>query len=295
MPRRKKALLPRATPPESGWAYRFLARLASLGWEDALTEGRAAALSGAVTSLEIGRTGARADVRAADGQTEETSLSLKPLDSSVRRRVLKAMAARARYAADLLAGRLPEDVESAFQGTRRSLLPLDAGDVVSACTCAEGKEPCAHAGALAVLLGDHLQDDPFLVFLLRGVPREELLQGLQRARTRPERKTEARASDTPRPPTRPNRRSRWRGTSSRGPSSSTGPASRSPRSARRSRPRSTPRRSSRGSARRPSATPRPPGSSSSSTAPSASAPASASPNGSGGRRGDASSPTGSSR
>ncbi len=43
MPRRKKALLPRATPPESGWAYRFLARLASLGWENALTEGRAAA------------------------------------------------------------------------------------------------------------------------------------------------------------------------------------------------------------------------------------------------------------
>jgi uncharacterized Zn finger protein len=199
MPRRKKALLPRATPPESGWAYRFLARLASLGWEDALTEGRAAALSGAVNSLEIGRTGARADVRAADGQMEEASLSLKPLESSVRRRVLKAMAARARFAADLLAGRLPEDVESVFQGTRRSLLPLDAADVVSTCTCTEGEEPCAHAGALAVLLGDHLQDDPFLVFLLRGVPREELLQGLQRARTPHDRRAEARAADAPLP------------------------------------------------------------------------------------------------
>jgi uncharacterized Zn finger protein len=199
MPRRKKALLPRLAPPESGWAYRFLARLASLGWEDALTEGRAAALSGAVTSLEIGRTGAQADVRAAGGHLEETSLSLRPLDSVVRRRVLKAMAARARYAADLLAGRLPEDVESAFQGTGRSLLPLDAGDVVSRCSCAEGEEPCAHAGALAVLLGDRLQDDPFLVFLLRGVPREELLQGLQRARTRPDRKIETRAADAPAP------------------------------------------------------------------------------------------------
>jgi uncharacterized Zn finger protein len=107
------------------------------------------------------------------------------------------MAARARYAADLLAGRLPEDVESAFQETGRSLLPLDAGDVVSRCSCAEGLGPCAHAGALAVLLGDRLQDDPFLVFLLRGVPREELLQGLQRARTRPDRKTEARSADAP--------------------------------------------------------------------------------------------------
>jgi uncharacterized Zn finger protein len=130
---------------------------------------------------------------------EETTFSLPPLESAVRRRVLKALAARARYAAGLLAGRLPEDVESAFRETGRSLLPLDAGDVVSRCSCAEGEEPCAHAGALAVLLGDRLQDDPFLVFLLRGVPREELLQGLQRARTRPDRKAGARAADIPPP------------------------------------------------------------------------------------------------
>jgi len=74
MPRRRKALLPRAKPPESGWAFRFLARLAALGWEDALADGRAVALSGAVTSLEIGRAGTRADVKAADGHLEETSL-----------------------------------------------------------------------------------------------------------------------------------------------------------------------------------------------------------------------------
>jgi uncharacterized Zn finger protein len=35
-----------------------------------------------------------------------------------------------------------------------------------------------------VLLGDALADDPFLVFLLRGLPREEVLAGLQRARRR---------------------------------------------------------------------------------------------------------------
>ncbi|MEO8586400.1 MAG: hypothetical protein ABI584_09595 [Acidobacteriota bacterium] len=195
MPRRRKALLPRARPPESGWAFRFLARLAALGWEDALVEGRAVALSNAVTSLEIGRTGARADIKATDGHLEETSLSLLPLGTVAKRRVLKAMAARARFAADLLAGRLPEDVEGAFQGTGRALLPVDAGEVVFRCSCAEVSGPCAHAGALAVLLGDRLLDDPFLVFLLRGVSREELLDGLQRARTQSERKPASDATD----------------------------------------------------------------------------------------------------
>lgn len=194
MPRRKKALVPRAKPPESGWAFRFLARLAALGWEDALAGGRVVAQSGAVTSLEIGRSGARADVKAADGHLEETSLSLLPLATVAKRRVLKAMAARARFAADLLAGRLPEDVEGAFQGTGHTLLPVEADEVVFRCSCAE-VPPCAHAGALAVLLGDRLQDDPFLVFLLRGVPREELLEGLQRARIRPERRAGSDAAD----------------------------------------------------------------------------------------------------
>ena len=195
MPRRRKALLPRVKPPESGWAFRFLARLAALGWEDALAEGRKVALSNAVTSLEIGRSGARADVKAADGHLEETSLSLVSLNTAAKRKVLKAMAARARFAADLLAGRLPEDVEGAFQGTGHTLLPVDADEVVFRCSCAEVPGPCAHAGALAVLLGDRLQDDPFLVFLLRGVPREELLEGLQRARTQPERKSASDAAD----------------------------------------------------------------------------------------------------
>ncbi|HEX7527895.1 MAG TPA: hypothetical protein VF425_02220 [Thermoanaerobaculia bacterium] len=195
MPRRRKVLLPRAKPPESGWAFRFLARLAALGWDDALQDGRAVALTGAVMSLDIGRAGARADVKGADGHLEETSFSLLPLATVAKRRVLKAMAARARFAAHLLAGRLPDDVEGAFQGTGHTLLPVDAGDVVFRCTCAEVPGPCAHVGALAVLLGDRLQDDPFVVFLLRGVPREELLEGLQRARTRPERSPGADAAD----------------------------------------------------------------------------------------------------
>jgi uncharacterized Zn finger protein len=195
MPRRRRVLLPRAKPPESGWAFRFLARLAALGWEDALQDGRAVALSGAVTSLEIGRAGARGDVKAAVGHIEETSLSLVSLSTAARRRVLKAMAARARFAAHLLAGRLPDDVEGAFQGTGHTLLPVDAGDVVFRCSCTELPGPCAHAGALAVLIGDRLQDDPFLVFLLRGVPREELLEGLQRARTQPERKPAPEGAD----------------------------------------------------------------------------------------------------
>lgn len=183
MPRRRKVRVPRAAAPESGWAFRFLARLASFGWDEALVDGRTAALLGAVDLFEVSKTGVRVEVRRADGRHEETRLGLKPLPPAALRKALSAMAARARFAADLLAGRIPDDVEAAFAGTGRTLLPARAEEVTVSCTC-DAPLPCVHAGAAAVLLGDALADDAFLVFLLRGLPREELLAGLQRARTR---------------------------------------------------------------------------------------------------------------
>jgi uncharacterized Zn finger protein len=184
MPRRRKVRVPRAVPPESGWAFRFLARLASFGWDEALVDGRAAALAGAVVSFEVAKEGIRAEVRRADGRREETRIGLRALPPAALRKAIPAMASRARFAADLLAGRIPDDIETAFSGTGRTLLPATADEVTVACTC-DAPLPCVHAGAAAVLLGDALADDPFFVFLLRGLPREELLRGLQRARTRP--------------------------------------------------------------------------------------------------------------
>ena len=194
MPRRRKVRVPRATAPEAGWAFRFLARLASFGWDEALVDGRAAALAGAVQSFEVTKTGAVAEVRRADGRREEARVSLRPLPPSSLRKALSAMALRARFAADLLAGRIPDDVETAFAGTGRTLLPATADDLVVSCTC-DTPLKCVHASAAAVLLGDALAEDAFLVFLLRGLAREEVLAGLQRARRRPAPSGTARRDD----------------------------------------------------------------------------------------------------
>ena len=202
MPRRRKVRVPRATAPDSGWAFRFLARLASFGWDEALVDGRAAAHLGAVVSFEVSKTGVRAEIRRADGRREETRLSLKAIPPAALRKALSAMASRARFAADLLAGRIPDDVEAAFSGTGRTLLPAGADEVAVDCTC-DAPLPCVHAGAAAVLLGDALSDDAFLIFLLRGLPREELLLGLQRARRRPAASGAVRTEDDPATPRRP--------------------------------------------------------------------------------------------
>ena len=98
------------------------------------------------------------------------------------------MAARARFAADLLAGRIPDDVEAAFSGHRAARSSPRTPTRSSCRARATRRFPCVARGRRSPCSSaTRLADDAFLVFLLRGVPREELLEGLQRARTRPER------------------------------------------------------------------------------------------------------------
>ena len=156
----------------------------------------------AASVLRVTKTGAVAEVRRADGRREEARVSLKPLPPASLRKALSARALRARFAPGLLAGHIPDDVETAFAGTGRTLLPATADDVVVSCTC-DAPLPCVHAGAAAVLLGDALAEDAFLVFLLRGLAREEVLAGLQRARRRPAPSGAARRDDGAQVPRRP--------------------------------------------------------------------------------------------
>jgi hypothetical protein len=61
------------------------------------------------------------------------------------------------------------------------LLP-GAGEVQPRCSCPDFAEPCKHSAAVCYLVADELDRDPFLLFLLRGKGREELLSGIRQRR-----------------------------------------------------------------------------------------------------------------
>ena len=99
-------------------------------------------------------------------------------------RVLEAICARLGHAAALLDGDLPPDVADDVAATGLSLLP-GPGEVGPRCTCPDEADPCKHSAAVCYLIADAFDADPFLVFLLRGRTRDEVLAGL-RARRRGE-------------------------------------------------------------------------------------------------------------
>ena len=95
-----------------------------------------------------------------------------------------AMAAEALYAARLLSGEMPEQIEDAFRAAGVTLFPADEGDLETDCTCPDWANPCKHVAAVYYLLGERFDADPFLMFELRGRTKEQIVEALRARRRR---------------------------------------------------------------------------------------------------------------
>lgn len=69
-----------------------------------------------------------------------------------------------------------EDIETVFEDAKLSLFPHQLRDLETDCTCPDWSNPCKHVAAVCYLLGEEFDRDPFLIFKLRGLDREELFE-----------------------------------------------------------------------------------------------------------------------
>ncbi|MFI6317072.1 SWIM zinc finger family protein [Nonomuraea sp. NPDC050556] len=95
-------------------------------------------------------------------------------------RFLEQVAAKAGHIAALLDGDMPHDLVEAAQDAAVPLLPA-IGDLDSECECPDWGLPCKHAAALCYQTSWLLDADPFVLLLMRGRGREEVLEALRSA------------------------------------------------------------------------------------------------------------------
>lgn len=183
------------------WAGRWTAALERLVNEGRLARGRTYARGGRVLALDVAADGVQARVQGSRPSPYQVSIGLRSLSDAAWESVLDALAAQAIYAARLLSGEMPEDVETVFASAGAHLLPAEAGDLQTSCSCPDWANPCKHVAAVYYLLGERFDADPFLLFLLRGRGREELLAAL-RARRAPTASEEPATSDAAPEPAR---------------------------------------------------------------------------------------------
>ena len=167
---------------ETWWAGRWIAALERITNEGRLERGRTYARGGQVLTLDVGMDGVSAKVQGSRVKPYQVSIRFRGLADAEWERVLDAMAGQAIFAAKLLAGEMPEQIEDVFADVGTSLLPAAAKDLVTDCSCPDWSNPCKHVAAVYYLLGERFDDDPFLMFELRGRSKEALLDALRERR-----------------------------------------------------------------------------------------------------------------
>jgi uncharacterized Zn finger protein len=163
------------------WAKRWIAVLESFNIGARLGRGRRYARQGQVLDIQIAAGEVKAKVQGSRPRPYQVSIKLKPLSAADWRKLTEAMAEEARFGAKLLAGEMPTDIEEVFQAERLSLFPKTHGDLETTCSCPDWSNPCKHIAAVYYLLGEAFDNDPFLMFRLRGMEREALLAQLGEA------------------------------------------------------------------------------------------------------------------
>ncbi|HVV17829.1 MAG TPA: SWIM zinc finger family protein [Pseudonocardiaceae bacterium] len=170
----------------SWWSRRFIEVLESFGMGGRLQRGKRYARAGQVLSLSLSTSLVVGQVQGSRETPYRVRIAVSAFPEADWRRVEQALAARALYAAKLLAGQMPEDVEEVFTAVGLTLFPTSMRELTMDCTCPDWEIPCKHLAAACYLLAESFDEDPFEIFAWRGRTRTDLLDRLRALRDRAE-------------------------------------------------------------------------------------------------------------
>ncbi|MEA5553397.1 SWIM zinc finger family protein [Anabaena cylindrica UHCC 0172] len=165
------------------WSQRWLDLLDSYRFKKRLERARNYSRQGNVLSIEFKGAKVLAKVQGSEIEPYKVSLSLDSFTDEEWGYVIETMSQKASYAAKLLAGEMPQNIEDVFTSNGLSLFPFTLGDVHGKCSCPDKAVPCKHIGAVYYQLGDRFSEDPFVLFQLRGRTKEQIISDLRQLRS----------------------------------------------------------------------------------------------------------------
>lgn len=185
---------PKKPPPERGirmkkagttwWGQRWISALEEVlrGDSGRLSRGRTYARAGRTHDLEVKGGKVTAKVTGSRPTPYKITIELTQLGEAAWKKVIAAMASKAQFSAELLAGQMPQAIDEAFVEAGVSLFPKQRADLKTNCSCPDWGDPCKHVAATHYVLGEALDRDPFLLFELRGKTKGQVLDALRAAR-----------------------------------------------------------------------------------------------------------------
>lgn len=173
-----KAQSKRGAFGETWWGKRWIETLESFQIGERLNRGKTYARGGQVLSVDIAKGQIKSKVQGSFNAPYKITIKLKELDAASWKKVTAALASQAIFAAKLMAGEMPQEIEQVFKDNGLSLFPEKLRDLETDCSCPDWSNPCKHIAAVYFLTCEAFDRDPFLLFKLRGIEPEELIAAL---------------------------------------------------------------------------------------------------------------------
>lgn len=159
------------------WGKQWITTLESFDIGERITRGKSYARKGQVTDLVItAKKGVSAKVQGSRVRPYKASITLTPYSKEQKELLARKLTSKPIYIAQLISGEMPENLERIFKTAGLPLFPGKYNDLTTDCSCPDYSNPCKHIAAIFYLMAEAFDQDPFLLFTLRGIDKEEFLK-----------------------------------------------------------------------------------------------------------------------
>ena len=178
-----------AQKTKTWWGKTFVAALEGFCDSGRLSRGRSYSGPNRLKTFEINEGQAIATVRGNKNPyfgvytepTYHTTVNLQPISAKNWSKVIQAMGSKASFISKLMLNEIPDNIEDCFQPLGLSFLPQSNKDCDWSCSCPDWGNPCKHVAGVFYRIAAELDQDPFLLFELRGLSRQALKTELARS------------------------------------------------------------------------------------------------------------------
>ncbi len=167
------------------WGESFVAALEGFIDSGRLSRGRAYRTDNRVLKYEQNANHIKATIRGNInpyfGVTKEpkykVDIKFKTISKKQWDEAIAKIGSNAAWLSKLILNEIPDDIDLAFTGSY--LLPKSYKDVEASCSCPDWDNPCKHIAGIYYRVSNLLDSDPMLLFSLRGLPPEVLVNRLK--------------------------------------------------------------------------------------------------------------------
>jgi uncharacterized Zn finger protein len=164
------------------WASRFVSVLEEYGENGRLTRAKHCARNGFGNSIRIGPGEMSMGICCSGTATRPVGLLFPRFSREVWDNVIDTITNDAALTGSLITGEFSRDLVDTLEQKEIFLIPDQYRSVRAYCHCSDDQNPCIHIAAAWYYLAEVLDEDPWILFLLHGMTKEEVISRVQTCR-----------------------------------------------------------------------------------------------------------------